>query len=117
SDRAAAWMGVGGVRFNYEIVRNLSVFVQGDYLSTFGTRFGGKPSEFFIEELPAIQSLTEDHFVADPYAFYGEKPEPRRTFTQALNLVAGIKYAFGGKRDAKPVVAQQEPAAVTPAKP
>ncbi len=116
SDRVTAWMGVGGVRFNYEVARNLSVFVQGDYLSTFGTQFGGKPSEFFIEELPAIQPLTQDHFVADPHEFFGEKPEPRRTFTQALGLVAGIKYAFGGRHDTKPVAAR-EPAEVAPTQP
>lgn len=103
SDRALAWMGVGGVRFNYEVARNLSVFVQGDYLSTFGTEFGGKPSEFFIEELPAMQPLTEGHFVDDPTLFFGKEPQLRRTFTQALNVAAGIKYAFGGKRKAKMV--------------
>lgn len=117
SDRATAWMGVGGVRFNYEVARNLSVFVQGDYLGTFGAQFGGKPSEFFIEELPALQPLTEGHFVADPYEFFGEKPEPRRTFTQAVGLIAGIKYVFGGRRDTKPSVAERQSAEVISAKP
>ena len=116
ANQVPAWMGVGGIRFNYEVARNLSVFVQGDYLSAFGTRFGGKPSEFFIEELPVVQPLTEGHFVDSPYEFFGEKPELRRTFTQALNVVAGIKYAFGGKRDRAPLVSQPQPIDNLPAK-
>ncbi|WP_353124210.1 OmpA family protein [Parapedobacter pyrenivorans] len=116
ADKALAWMGVGGLRLNYEVARNLSVFVQGDYLSTFGTRFGGKPSVFFIEELPIIQPLTEGHFVENPYEFFAEKPEIRRTFAQAVNIAAGIKYAFGRKRDSKPLVAPP-PAEVVALKP
>lgn len=104
ADRALAWMGVGGVRFNYEVARNLSVFVQGDYLSAFGARFGGKSAEFFVEELPVVQPLTAVHFVDSPYEFFGEKPVLRRTFTQALNFTAGVKYAFGRKRDIEPAV-------------
>ncbi len=118
SDRALAWMGVGGLRFNYEVVRNLSIFVQGDYLSAFGTEFGGKPAEFFIEELPVMQPLTEGHFIDDPTLFFGEEPELRRTFTQALNVAAGIKYAFGGKRKAKTVpTPTSEPAVAAAAVP
>jgi len=118
ADKAPAWMGIGGVRFNYEVVRNLSVFIQGDYLSTFGTQFGGKPSEFFVEERQAIQPITEADFVNDPFVFFAEKPELRRTFTQAVGLIAGIKYTFGRKQESaalrEPVSTASQPAAVAP---
>ncbi|MFB2120421.1 OmpA family protein [Parapedobacter sp. 2B3] len=117
SNRATAWMGVGGVRFNYEVARNLSLFVQGDYLTAFGTRFGNKQSEFFIEEHPVLKPLEESDYVDSPLEFFAEEPQRRRTFTQAVNMAVGIKYVFGRKKDIEPSAAQPpaaEDAAVKP---
>ncbi len=114
ADRATAWMGVGGVRFNYEVARNLHVFVQGDYLSAFGTQFGAKPSEFFIEEHPVVKPLTDGYYIDDPFEFFAESPQRRRTFTQALTAAAGIKYVWGKKRVREPLAPQQPSAPIEP---
>lgn len=115
SPDALAWMGVGGLRFSYRIARNVSVFLQGDYLTIFGERFGSKPSEFFIEERLPIASLDAGSFVDDPDAFFDREMVTRKAHTQMVNISAGLKYAFGG-RNPKPLK-RPGPEPVVPATP
>ncbi len=119
SNGVLAWMGVGGLRFNYAFAPRWSVFVQGDYLTALGTRFGGKPSEFFMEERVPIQPITEGTHMQDPYVFFEDKPTLKRTYTQAAHATVGVKYAFGRRREARPAAAKPVEAveAVVAAKP
>lgn len=105
-----AWVGVGGLRFNYKISNHWAVFLQGDYLSTLTRRFGSDSSEFYVSYHPELKPLNANDVVEDPYAFFDEKPEYARTYTQAVNLTAGVKYIFG-KRN-KPAKARPVPQVV-----
>ena len=103
SDKAKAWMGVGGMRFNYLVAKNLDLFAQVDYLRTFGKKFGSDESEFQIQYLNQEKPLpglgggkvNTDEFVRSPYDYYSEKPVIAKTFVQALNISLGVKYSFG----------------------
>jgi len=103
SDNAWAWMGVGGLRFNYALSPNWSVFAQGDYLSTFGRQFGGKDSDFFIEEREEMLPIAPNTFVNNGYDHYTDHTAVRSTYTQAVNMTVGVKYTFGKRKARKPV--------------
>ena len=103
ANHAWAWMGVGGLRFNYALSPNWSVFVQGDYLSTFGRQFGGKDSDFFIEEREEVLPITPGMFVKDGYDHYTDRTAARSTYTQTVNMTVGVKYTFGKRKPRTPL--------------
>ncbi|MBN8783397.1 MAG: OmpA family protein [Terrimonas ferruginea] len=117
-DDPKAWVGVGGLRFNYKLNDNWAIFLQGDYLSTISRRFSKDSSEYYVSYRPALKPLNANDIVDDPLAFYAEKPEYARTYTQAVNLTAGVKYIFGKKHEPvkpRPLPEVAEEVAKTPA--
>ncbi|RZK92371.1 MAG: OmpA family protein, partial [Pedobacter sp.] len=50
SNKANSWAGVGGLRLNYKVAPKIALFAHVDYVQTFGTKFGSKPSRFTIEK-------------------------------------------------------------------
>lgn len=101
SNKANSWAGLGGLRFNYSINKNFSVFAHIDYVQTFGQKFGGKSSLFNTESLILDDSnpITDvtvvknefDHFLADTVM----KSAVRH---QTINAGVGVKYIFGRKK-------------------
>lgn len=112
-NKAKAWMGLGGLRLTYAINNNWGVFVQGDYLRTFGKSFGKDSSEFHITRQGVKKQLTatdvihvKDDRIGNLYEFYEEKPVREKTYVQSVNVAAGIRFTFGAKPvPAKPVEA------------
>ncbi|WP_257658833.1 OmpA family protein [Parapedobacter lycopersici] len=109
SNRHFAWMGVGGLRFNYEITQHLSAFIQGDYFTLIGPKFKGESNDFIIMEHESLVPLTSSTFVEDVNLYYADKAVTRSTFTQAINIVGGIKYTFGRKKEPKAAPATELP--------
>jgi len=115
SNKANAWVGLGGLRFNYSITANLAAFVQADYMQTFGTKFGSKNSEFYVEERdpptngpggapldpPPLDEKTELVEERSWMGYYGEEFSQRKTPYKSANVGAGLKYTFGRKKPAK----------------
>ncbi|WP_353185142.1 OmpA family protein [Parapedobacter lycopersici] len=109
SNRHFAWMGVGGVRFNYEITQHLSAFIQGDYFTLIGPKFKGESNDFIIMEYEPLVPLTSNTYVENASQYYADRPVTRNTFTQAINIVGGVKYTFGRKKEPKAVPATELP--------
>ncbi|TKC04961.1 OmpA family protein [Pedobacter frigoris] len=116
-----AWMGLGGFRLSYHIDKNWGVFVQGDYLRTFGKNFGGDSSEFHVSGYQQKKAITSaDVFtikgdkITNLSDFYEEVPVSQRTFVQAVNVAAGIRFTFGSKKRQAPVKAAPVKKAVAP---
>lgn len=110
SDKAWAWMGVGGVRFNYGLTQNLSAFVQADYVTTLGEKFGKKSSNFHIEERDVLLPISESDAIKSPYDHFNDVMVLKSTYTQAFNVSAGLKWIFGRKpKPVVPPVVKQEP--------
>ncbi len=100
-----AWMGLGGIRLSYVMNDNWGIFVQADYLRTFGKKFGKDSSEFHITKYEVKQALTPSDVLTEKggnitniNTFYEETPTTHKTFVQAVNVGLGIKYTFGAKR-------------------
>lgn len=105
-----AWMGLGGFRLSYNIDKNWGVFLQGDYLRTFGKDLGGDSSEFHVSGYKLKKAITsgdvfatKDDKITNLGDFYEEVPVSQKTFVQAINVAAGIKFTFGGRKRQVPV--------------
>lgn len=113
SNRANAWVGLGGFRMSYKLSKNLAVFAQVDYMQSFGTKFGGKPSQFQFEELASTGvPIDEQRGIKSFSEHYGDVFSAKRTPFQSLNAGIGIKYILGRNKKLegpveKPVVAEK----------
>lgn len=110
TNRSNAWVGVGGLRFNYKISSRLAMFAQVDYMQSFGSQFMGKSSLFKLEErlpngLPIDENLRMKSF-ADHYDdVFTQKSTPYAS----VNAGLGIKYSLGSKKPNKVVKENTEP--------
>ncbi len=106
SNKANSWAGVGGLRLNYKIAPKIAVFAHVDYVQTFGTTFGNKPSRFTIEK--SVQHTPIDPAVGIKSGIldhYNEVRIRENTLHKSLNAGAGIKFIFGENK--KPVPPQE----------
>lgn len=81
-DNAKAWTVLTGVRFNYSIVPKLNVFLFGDYQTTVGKQFFGKPSQFAVRDIP-ISQTSDNTYIG----------------TKMFNIGTGIKFILGEVRN------------------
>lgn len=110
-NKAKAWMGLGGLRLSYALSNNWGVFVQGDYLRTFGKSFGKDSSEFHVSGYGVKKPLTaidvvliRDDKSTNLNEFYEEERYSAKTYVQSVNVAAGVKFTFGSApKPAKPV--------------
>ncbi|GAB1462477.1 hypothetical protein MASR2M52_04650 [Pedobacter sp.] len=105
SNKANSWAGVGGLRLNYNISPKIALFAHADYVQTFGTKFGTKPSRFTIEQ--SVQHTPIDPAIGIKSGYldhYNEVRVQQNTLHKSLNAGAGIKFIFGkAKKVAEPV--------------
>jgi outer membrane protein OmpA-like peptidoglycan-associated protein len=106
-----ALMGLGGLRLSYALNDNWGLFAQADYLRTFGKKLGSDSSEFHITKYEVKQALTTSDVLIEKAGaitnintYYEEIPTTQKTFIQAVNVGLGVKYTFGSKRKATPVI-------------
>ncbi|MEQ7798264.1 OmpA family protein [Pedobacter sp. ASV1-7] len=106
-----AFMGLGGLRLSYALNDNWGLFAQADYLRTFGKKLGSDSSEFHITKYEVKQALTTSDVLIEKAGaitnintYYEEIPTTQKTFIQAVNIGLGVKYTFGSKRKATPVI-------------
>ena len=105
TNKANSWVGLGGLRFNYAIAKNWSVFVQADYMQSFGSKFGGKASMFQIEERLGVGSVLESTSAIKDYTeFYEDQMTPARAPYKSVNVGVGIKYVFGKKSTERSII-------------
>lgn len=114
SNKANSWAGLTGLRFSYMLNRHFAVFGHVDYVQTFGTQFGGKASQFTINQWDKIDPIEETTVMNSVFDYYegvldeNGEPGPRmlRTPHQTINAGVGVKYIFGKK--ARPVTPRME---------
>lgn len=110
-NKAKAWMGLTGLRITYQINDDIGVFLQADYLSTFGKRFGGDSSRFNVMNYkptnplgPKDVLIVKNGVITNINQFYESRPCPCETNVKALNIAGGIKIKVGGRRKKTPVI-------------
>lgn len=103
TNRANAWAGLGGLRFNYHITPNLAVFAQVDYMQSFGSKFGGKASHFQVEERMGTGTPIGERPIKGFTDHYEEQFTARKTPYQSVNAGVGVKYVFGKRNPKIPV--------------
>lgn len=107
TNKANAWAGVAGLRFNYNVNNRLAVFAHADFVQSFGMKFAGKTSLFYTEEYLPIESnpVTEQTFVTNHADHFGEQLLIKGIHHQTVNAGLGLKYVFGNRvPEEKPVV-------------
>lgn len=110
TNRANAWLGLGGLRFNYKLSSNFAIFGQVDYMQSFGQTFANKPAQFQVEErLSTGVPIDEKQRLQGFGEHYEEEFTRRSTPYQSLNAGIGIKYLFGNTKKEKPVETVSEP--------
>ncbi|MES2455021.1 MAG: OmpA family protein [Bacteroidota bacterium] len=110
-------MGLGGIRLSYVINKNWGVFLQGDYLRTFGKQLLGDSSRFSVTGHPVKKPLTltdvllvKGNQITNIGDYYESVPVNNKINVSAFNVGAGIRFTFGskGKRVATKPIAQQQ---------
>lgn len=105
TNRANAWVGLGGLRMNYKLNSNWAVFAQVDYMQSFGTKFAGKPAQYQVEELPSTGvPIDEQRGVKSFSDHYGDVFTAGKTPYQSVNAGLGIKYIFGKRSTPERIV-------------
>jgi len=115
SNKANSWAGVGGLRLNYKVAPKIALFAHVDYVQTFGTKFGSKPSRFTTEK-------SVEHTPIDPAVgiknsileHYQEVRVQENTLHKTINAGAGIKFIFGGNKKATPIKTEPVVEAIKP---
>lgn len=102
TNKANSWAGLGGLRFNYMLGQNFAVFAHVDYVQSFGSKFGNKPSRFSVEQsvetaLPIEATTTVKGYLDH----YEELPVQKSTLHKSIQAGVGIKYIFGQSTAAK----------------
>lgn len=116
SNKANSWAGVGGLRLNYMISPKIAVFAHVDYVQTFGTTFGNKPSRFVmersVEHTPIDPAVGIKNGILD---HYNEVRVSENTLHKTINAGAGIKFVFGKtKKTTAPIKTEPVVEAVKP---
>ncbi|MBL1407777.1 OmpA family protein [Sphingobacterium faecale] len=103
TNKANSWAGLGGLRFNYMLNANLALFAHVDYVQSFGTKFGNKPSQFAVKESVATANpITASTTIKGYLDHYEEVPVVKNTLHQTVQAGVGIKYIFS-RRKPEPV--------------
>lgn len=96
NNKANAWLGLGGLRFNYQFNKHLAVFAMVDYMQTFGSSFGKKNSKFIVEEYPKTNKVLDPNSTVNSFLeYYEEVPVQKSTNYQSVNVAVGLKYILG----------------------
>lgn len=110
-NKAKSWMGLGGFRLTYQLNDHIGLFLQTDYLSTFGKRFGGDSSRFHVMNYkptnplgPKDVLIVKNGIITNINQFYESRPCPCETSVKALNVAAGIKIKLGAKPKKLPLM-------------
>lgn len=110
-NKTKAWMAVGGFRVSYLLNDRIGLFLQTDYLSSFGQRFGGDSSRFHVMNYKPIKPISpndvmivKNGVITNINQFYESRPCPCETNVKALNIAAGIKITVGAKRKKLPLI-------------
>lgn len=85
-----------GIKLSYPVFKNLSLFVKGDYFTTFGDGIKLDDNFYLPFDVGNDQEILigdVDHFTLIDY----EKNESRYIKPQMLNIGAGLSYTFGVK--------------------
>lgn len=113
-----ALMGLGGLRLTYTLSKNWGIFLQADYLRTFGRHLAGDSSRFSVRSHPVKKALTVSDVllvkgsqISNINDYYEEQPVNAKINVQALNAALGVRFAFGGGK-ARPEVKPVAQAAV-----
>lgn len=110
TNRANAWLGLGGLRFNYKLSSNFAVFGQVDYMQSFGKTFANKPAQFQVEERVSTGTpIDEKQRLQGFYEHYEDGFTQKSTPYQSLNAGVGIKYIFGNNKKQKSLPIATEP--------
>src|SRR5690606_13867948 len=87
---------LGGLRFNYKINPKIALFAHVDYVQTFGSKFGNKPSRFTVRNSVEILPVDETTFVTRFLDHYEEQQMTNSTLHQTIQAGIGVKMMFGG---------------------
>lgn len=105
TNRANAWVGLGGLRMNYKLSSSWAVFAQVDYMQSFGAKFAGKPAQYQVEVLPSTGvPIDEQRGIKSFSDHYGDVFASSRTPYQSLNASVGVKYIFGNRKSPERIV-------------
>lgn len=95
TNKANSWAGLGGLRFNYVLGSSFTLFAHVDYVQSFGSRFGKKPSRFSVEQsVETALPIEVSTVVKDYLNHYEEQPIIKTTLHHSLQAGVGIKYVF-----------------------
>ena len=94
-----SWAGIGGLRLTGKISPVLGLFVQTDYIRTFGKTWGGDNNRFTYDYQTQLKPITGNTTIVNPITqgYFTSTPgfaDVSSVNMQALNITIGLKYTF-----------------------
>ncbi|MFT3936703.1 MAG: OmpA family protein [Chitinophagaceae bacterium] len=109
-----SWAGLGGLRFTRMLSNQWGLFLQPDYIRSFGKAWSGDNNRFTTDYQTQLKPINSSTTITDPVAdgYYtgGGFANTKSANMQALNITIGIKYIFRGRK-AEP---EKDPTTKTP---
>ena len=94
-----AWTGLTGLRFTRMLSTQWGLFLQTDYIRTFGKAWGNNNNRFTYDSRNQLKPITSTTVIADPVAegYYDAAAgfdNTKYANMQAANVTIGLKYIF-----------------------
>ncbi len=106
-----SWAVIGGLRLTGKLSSSLGLFLQADYLRTFGKLWGSVNNRFTYDDQTQLKAVTSNSSIINPFTsgYYTSTAGFANTQSvnvQAVNITIGLKYIlFQHKPAPKPVLA------------
>ncbi len=107
TNKVNSWAGLGGLRFNYQINPKIALFAHVDYVQTFGSKFGNKPSQFTVRNSVEILPVDETTLVTRFLDHYEEQQTVDRTLHKTIQAGVGVKMVFGRSIPVAPLIKEE----------
>lgn len=98
-------LGNAGLRFSYQINPIIALFLQTDYMNTFGSRLGDENGEFHYKKYEQIKDIDRNTSLSESGGvilnlneYFNSNPKDLKTNIKAINVLAGVKFALAKNR-------------------
>ena len=95
-------VGVGGVKLSYQVSPVVGLFIQTDYMNTFGSELGKENGEFHYQKYTQIKDIDRNTsfnesggVILNLNEYFAPNPLDLKTHIKAFNVLGGVRFVWG----------------------
>lgn len=106
TNKPSSLVGNAGLRFSYQISPIVGLFLQTDYMNTFGSKLGNDNGKFLYKKYRQIKDITENTTLSvnggapNLNEYFDSNPLNLKTNIKAFNVLAGVKFVLSRSKKA-----------------